>query len=176
MPREFSQAELFIDSAYIREDLKRLGISPLFLPREIIRPLGNLHIDGRYLAVKRTTCYDAVDEQAPTAQDHQCYLDAVSLLPDTRVKLGTVTGRKERRQKGVDTKIVLDMMVAAQSRSIDYIALASGDADFEPVVQEVQRLGPKVLVLAFKRSLSSSLARVSDRVIELPENPDRKWS
>lgn len=176
MAREFWPTQLYIDTAYIREDLKNLGISPWFVPRELTRPLNNLHIDGKNLAIRRTIYYDAIDEQAATSQDHKQHLDKVAILPDTLVKLGRVTGRRERRQKGVDTKMVLDMLVAAQSRVADYIALASGDADFEPVIQEIQRLGPKVLVLAFQRSLASSLAHAADRVIALPENPDRNWA
>jgi uncharacterized LabA/DUF88 family protein len=73
-------------------------------------------------------------------------------------------------------RIGRDMMVAAQTGLFDYLVLASGDADFIPAVQQVQDLGPKVLVLAFQYSLSSDLAREADRVIPLPENPDRDWS
>ena len=176
MAIQLGQTQLYIDAANIREDLKNLGIAPWFGPRELTRPLNNLRIDGRNLAIRRIYFYDAIDEQAATAEEHRQHLHEVGLLPDTIVKLGRVTGKRERRQKGVDTRMVLDMMIAAQSGSVDYVALASGDADFEPVIQEIQRLGPKVLVLAFRRSLASSLAQAAERVIPLEENTDRIWS
>ena len=176
MASEFWQTQIYIDAAYIREDLKNLGIGDWFVPRELTRPLNNLRIDGKRLAIRRTIFYDAIDEQAETAQNQRQHLNKVGLLPDTQVKLGRVTGKRERRQKGVDTKIVLDMLVAAQSGVIDYFALASGDADFEPVIEEIQRLGLKVFVLAFQVSLASSLAQAADRVIPLPENSDRNWN
>ncbi len=176
MASEFGTTQLYIDAAYIREALKNLGIGDLFVPGELIRPLQNQHVDGKRLAVRRTIYYDAIDEQAETAHDQRQHLEKVGLLPDTLVKLGRVTGKRERRQKGVDTKIVLDMLVAAQSGVAEYFALASGDADFEPVIEEIQRLGLKVFVLAFERSLASSLAQAADRVIPLPENSDRNWN
>ena len=103
-------------------------------------------------------------------------MDLIGRLPDTLVRLGTVTGTRNRRQKGVDMRMGRDMMVAAQSGLIGYIAVATGDADFIPAIQQIQDLGPKVLVLAFKSSLSSDLVLEADRVIALPENPDRIWS
>ena len=176
MAREFGQTQLYVGAAYIREELKRLGVSPWFGPRELVRPLENLRIDGRMLAIRRVIFYDAIDERAPTAQEHERYLDQLGRLPGTLVRLGAVTGTRNRRQKGVDMRMGRDMMVAAQSGLIDYIALASGDADFIPAIQQVQDLGPIVLVLAFQSSLSSDLQWEADRVFLLPENSDRIWA
>lgn len=176
--REFGQTQLYVDAAYIREELIRLGINPWFGPTELRRPLNNINnIDGRTLAVRRVIFYDAIDGQAPTAKEHEEYLERLGHINDTLIRLGTVTGRPgNRRQKGVDMRIGRDMVVAAQSGLIDYIALATGDADFIPAIQQVQDLGPKVLILAFQNSLSSDLALEADRVIPLPENPDRNWA
>ena len=73
-------------------------------------------------------------------------------------------------------RIGRDMMVTAQSSLVEYIALATGDADFIPAIQQVQDLGSKVLILAFRSSLSPDLAWEADRVIPLPENSDRIWA
>ena len=175
MPPEFAQCQLYVDAAYIRERLVSLGISPWFGAVELQRPLGNLRIDGRRLSVRRTIFYDAIDGRAPDADEHEKYLDRLGRLDDTLVRLGTVTGTRPRRQKGVDMRIGMDMMVAARSGFIEYIVLAAGDADFIPAVQQVQDLGPKVIVLAFPNSLSPDLVLEADRVIELPTNPDRLW-
>jgi uncharacterized LabA/DUF88 family protein len=176
MPDEVGQAQLYVDAAYVREALKQLGINPWFGPTELRRQLQKLHIDGRRLSIRRIIFYDAVDGLAPTAKDHERHLEELGRLPDVLVRLGTVTGTKNRRQKGVDMRMGRDMMVAAQSSLIDYIVLVSGDADFIPAIQQVQDLGPKVLVLAFHNSLSSELVLEADRVILLPENADRNWA
>ena len=68
-----------------------------------------------------------------------------------------------------------DMMIAAQSNFIEYFAIASGDADFIPVVQQIQDLGPRVLILAFEATMSDDLRMEADRFIALPTNPDRNW-
>ena len=176
MAHEFVQAQLHVDTAYIREELERLSIGPWFGPRELIRPLRNLRIDGRTLSVRRTTFYDAIDDRASTAQKHRDYLDSIGRLPDTLVRLGTVVGARNKRQKTVDMQIGLDMMQAAQSGLVEYVVLASGDADFIPAVQKIQDLGPKVLVLAFESSVSDDLVREVDRFIPLPANSDRVWA
>lgn len=175
MIREFGLAQLFVDAAYIREELKRLGIDPWFGPTELKRPLGNLRIDGKSLAVRRTTFYDAVDDQSVDAARHKENLDKLGHMDDTLIRLGTVLGARNRRQKTVDMRIGLDMVQAARSGLVEYVVLASGDSDFIPAVQQVQDLGPKVLVLAFENSVSQDLVRAADRFISLPTNSDRNW-
>jgi len=91
MAREYWPTQLYIDAAYIREDLKHLGIGNWFVPRELTRPLNNLRIDGKNLVVRRTIYYDAIDEQAETAQDQKQHLDKVGLLPDTLGQWSLVT-------------------------------------------------------------------------------------
>ena len=55
-------------------------------------------------------------------------------------------------------RIGRDMMVAAQSGLIEYFALASGDADFIPAIEQVQDSDPRVIVLAFPGSISGQRA------------------
>ena len=169
------RVQLYVDAANIRAHLKRLGIDPWFGPRELTRPFGNLLMDGKTLTVWRVIFYDAIDEQASTAKQQESYLESLRQLPNTLVRLGTVRGTRNRRQKGVDMRLGTDMVEAARSGFINYIGLASGDADYIPALQQVQDLGPKVLVLAFKSSLSQDLAGEADSVIPLPENRDRSW-
>lgn len=176
MAREVTQSQIYVDSEYIRSDLKKFGIAPWFGPTELKRPIGNIHIDGKTLTVRRVIFYDAIDYAADTAEEHQSYLERLGRLEDTLVRLGTVTGVRNKRQKGVDMRMGRDMVTAARSGFIEYVILASGDADFIPIVEEIQDLGPKVLVLGFSGSMSSDLVLAADRTIELPSNSDRIWA
>jgi len=176
VPRtDFGQAQLYIDTAYIRSNLERLGINPWFGPTELTRPLGNIRIDGGTLAVRRTIFYDAIDPTAEDAEDRVKYVNQLSRLDDTLIRLGTVTGSRPKRQKGVDMRMGRDMIIAAQSNFIEYFVIASGDADFIPAVQQIQDLGPKVLILAFAETTSDDLRMEADRLIELPTNSNRNW-
>ena len=176
MVREFGQTQLYVDTAYIREELKGLGIEPWFGPTELRRPIQNLKIDGKLLTIRRVIFYDAIDEHSPSAEEHENYLDRLCQIEDTLVRLGTVVGRRNKRQKRVDMQMGMDMIRAARSGFIEYIALATGDADFIPAIQEIQDLGPKVLVLAFQSSLSSDLVLEADRCIHLPDDRGRNWA
>ena len=176
MPTQFSTVQVYVDVAYIREDLKGLGIDPWFGPTELHRPLNNLRIDGHNLAIRRTIFYDAIDDESPTVSEHKTYLESLRQLPDTQVWLGTVRGTGPGRQKQVDVRLSGDMEEAARSGRVEYVALAAGDADFIPAVQKIQAIGPKVLVLGFPRSISFDLTGQCDRFIPLPENTDRVWA
>ena len=175
MAKEYASCQLYVDAEYIRNDLARLGLGKWFGTTELIRPLLNLRIDAKELIVRRTIIYDAIDHHASTADEHEEYLRKLGKMNDTVIRLGTVTGTRNKRQKGVDMRIGRDMMVAAKSGFVDYIALASGDADFIPAIQEVQDLGPKVIIVAFEGSLSVDLILESDRHLILPENAGRNW-
>ncbi len=69
MAREFGQTQLYVDTAYIREELQQIGIDPRFGPTELLRPLLNLRIEGKTLAIRRTIFYDAIDHQSSAAQE-----------------------------------------------------------------------------------------------------------
>ncbi len=71
------------------------------------------------------------------------------------------------------------MLSGAFSRLFDAVLLISGDADFVPVVKELQRLGVKVFV-ACGRNPSEDLLRAADRRVmivsetKMPELIDGK--
>ncbi|MCH8897352.1 MAG: NYN domain-containing protein [Chloroflexi bacterium] len=176
MAREYALFQLYIDVEYIRRDLQLMGIGPWFGPGELKRAVTHKPIDGKTPAVRRAIFYDAVDELADDREEHIKHLNELGKEDDTLVRLGVVIGSRNKRQKGVDMQIGRDMMIAAQSGLIEYFALASGDADFIPAIRQVQDLGPRVVVLAFKGSISEDLVSEADRVIYLPTNPDRNWS
>ncbi|MDF5710443.1 MAG: NYN domain-containing protein [Nostoc sp. S4] len=66
---------------------------------------------------------------------------------------------------GDDVKIAVDMI--REVKKGDDVILVSGDGDFIPVIEEVQRRGVKVTVVAKKSMLSEQLSQIADEVIYL---------
>ena len=74
---------------------------------------------------------------------------------------------KSFKTVGDDVKIAVDIIGEVQKG--DDVILVSGDGDFIPVVEEVQRRGVKVTVVAKKSMLSEQLSQVADEVIYLDD-------
>ena len=76
--------------------------------------------------------------------------------------------KQEEHAKGVDVTLTKDMLVHAFNRNYDIAVLVSGDADFVPVVEELQRMGRIVLVSFFQQKkcgMSDALRLASDRFV-----------
>jgi uncharacterized LabA/DUF88 family protein len=82
------------------------------------------------------------------------FFQALARLPNFEVKLGkTVTftddsGRTRTKQKGVDIRLALDIVVRStdKSRTFNKILLITGDSDIEPAVELVVRSGVDVIL------------------------------
>lgn len=69
-----------------------------------------------------------------------------------------------------DIGIAMDMIELAHK--LDTLILVSGDGDFVPLVQHLQRaLGCRVEVIAFGKSANKKLKEETDQFIDLDENP-----
>ena len=163
----------YVDGQYIRAELRDMGVSDEFDPRI---PAGLVVAEriGRTVPVlTRTFYYDAVDTQAPPAdQDRQrAYLDKLQLLPDVHVVRGEVARGGRREQKGVDVQLAVDALRAAAAGNVQMIAILSGDGDFAPLARAIRETGPHVVVIAFPRSLSTSLRQEADRFIAFDQPP-----
>ena len=75
--------------------------------------------------------------------------------------------KKGFSNKSADINITIDALRHAYNRSVDRIAILSGDGDFEPVVREVMRHGVQVIVGAFSNGLNPILPRVADGFLDL---------
>lgn len=69
---------------------------------------------------------------------------------------------KNRRAKGVDIQLTVDILTHAYQNNCDTIYLMSGDGDYVPVLAEVQRLGKQVFISAFSSGLSPRLRQMAD--------------
>lgn len=78
--------------------------------------------------------------------------------------------KKEKRStktKSVDINLVTDILRYAHSRSVDQVVVVSGDGDFIPVYEEVQRLGITVTVMAFSNGLNKFIKPRVDSFFDL---------
>jgi uncharacterized LabA/DUF88 family protein len=75
-------------------------------------------------------------------------------------------------EKGVDVAIALDMMVSGIENRFDVVLLVSGDADFIPVVEALDKKGKTVEVAQFSNVISWHLRKSVRRVHELDSHFD----
>jgi uncharacterized LabA/DUF88 family protein len=86
---------------------------------------------------------------------------------DLKLRLGHIRG-EQRRQKGVDTLLVRDLIVLAQERSISDAVLITGDEDMREAVAYAQERGVRVhLVVADGSPPSWTLRQEADTVTTL---------
>jgi len=74
---------------------------------------------------------------------------------------------RSRGAKGVDIALATDLLSNAHRNNFDVAILASGDGDFLPVVEEVQRLGKAVYLLSIGDEVNPGLLLASDRSRDL---------
>ena len=76
----------------------------------------------------------------------------------------------DRRQKGVDTLIALDMVRLAGRSAFSVAVLVAGDRDLAEVVRTVQDFGIRVIIATPNRkSVAAELAQLADSVICISE-------
>ncbi|MCP4250099.1 MAG: NYN domain-containing protein [bacterium] len=90
-----------------------------------------------------------------------------SLLPNSVTPCVFKKDTKSRTGKGVDIKLCVDVLGHVYRGNTDAILLMSGDGDYEPLIEEVQRAGVQVFLSAFSSGLNSKLRQVVDSLYEL---------
>lgn len=128
----------------------------------MLKEIASEHAPGKL--VLRTYWYDAAKNATPTPSHL-----ALWSVPGVQLRLGRLT---LSGQKGVDSKIVRDLMVLARNRAMDAAYLLAGDDDLCEGVQEAQELGVKVTLIGVEsiagtKNQSSNLVRTADDLIIL---------
>lgn len=78
------------------------------------------------------------------------------------------TFKTERKQKGVDTLLALDLVRLAGRKVFDVAVLISGDRDLAEAVRAAQDLGTQVLVATpNRRSVARKLSELADDIMDL---------
>ena len=98
--------------------------------------IGERHSKFKHL---RTYWYDAAPNAQPTPAHY-----ALGFLPGVKLRLGRLTATG---QKGVDSRIVRDLIVLSRDRAISAAYVLSGDEDIREGVAEAQDQGVSVFLL-----------------------------
>lgn len=69
------------------------------------------------------------------------------------------------KEKGVDTRIVADLVVAACDRKIKTAIIASSDSDLQPAIKEAGHRGVEQIYLGFEIDPNKGLTYTTDRTI-----------
>lgn len=73
---------------------------------------------------------------------------------------------KKTIQKGnFDVKLAIDIVL--KEKEYDIAVLASGDSDFEPVVEHLQKIKKKIIVVSARGHISRELARKANKYLPL---------
>lgn len=97
---------------------------------------------------------------------------ALALLDDVQLRAGIVNGAGV--QKGVDSKILTDMIELSQNKAITEALLVTGDGDLAAGIEMAQKHGVRVAVLGIEdttkhivHSQSFEITSLADRVIRI---------
>lgn len=162
----------FVDGGYLRKVAEEHSL-PLVDPHNLVENVVSRqgYSFDKSTRLVRVIYYDArPDNESEIPEELERYWDAIELLADTHLGFGSLRGKSRKRpprQKAVDTLLAVDMLVGAFTENYSVAVLVSGDADFVPVIKEVQRRGPTVIVAAERKTASTELIQAADRFTEL---------
>jgi uncharacterized LabA/DUF88 family protein len=97
---------------------------------------------------------------------------AIIAVEDVQFRAGTINGKGQ--QKGVDSRIVTDLVELASNRAICDAMLVTGDGDLAIGIELAQRRGVRVAVLGLEdltvgvyHSQSSEVTNIADRIVRI---------
>ena len=126
---------------------------------EVVATLGTMITQQLDQPVHRQYWYDGIPDSGP----HR-YQRALRSCAGVQLRTGQLIEWGERRtQKGVDTRLVADLVVSATREQFSDFVLVSGDADMIPGVEEAADFGVRVHLYGFGwDSMSSALRHACD--------------
>lgn len=126
---------------------------------EVVATLGGMITQQLGQPVHRQYWYDGIPDSGP----HR-YLRSLRSCSGVQLRTGQLIEWGERRtQKGVDTRLVADLVINATRGTFTDFVLVSGDADMIPGVQEAADMGVRVHLYGFGwDSMSSALRHACD--------------
>ncbi|WP_066528002.1 NYN domain-containing protein [Corynebacterium bouchesdurhonense] len=126
---------------------------------EVVATLGGMITQQLGQPVHRQYWYDGIPDSGP----HR-YQRSLRSCSGVQLRTGQLIEWGERRtQKGVDTRLVADLVINATRGTFTDFVLVSGDADMIPGVQEAADMGVRVHLYGFGwDSMSSALRHACD--------------
>ena len=136
---------------------------------EVVATLRDMITQQLHQPVHRQFWYDGIPESGP----HR-YQRALRTCDGVQLRTGQLIEWGERRtQKGVDTRLVADIVVNAIRGQYSDFVLVSGDADMIPGVEEATANGARVHLYGFGwDSMSSALRHACDTTTILDPRED----
>jgi uncharacterized LabA/DUF88 family protein len=142
---------LFIDGGCLHATVKAMN-KEIFGDKDAYQPLISAVASGGY---DKVFYYDAIpgrdhgENQAAyetrVQPEHERF-EEIRALDRVHVTLGQIVGEKNKRQKGVDVALAVDMMSHAYRGIISKATLFAGDADFVPLVTALVNVGLHVTI------------------------------
>ncbi len=163
-PKEY----IYIDGAYLHRYCDP-AFKSLFGVRASIDFGGLLRrLDGI-----RAFYYDCLEEEPRSTEGESALesriqpqrerIDRIEATEYYRVRLGTLKGAKNLRQKEVDVRLAVDMLTDAFEGRADHFTLVAGDLDFRPVLESLTRLGKHTRLVYYPQHCASELKASVDR-------------
>jgi hypothetical protein len=129
---------------------------------------GHVRSRGEDWPLLRTYWYDASVGGTPSPEH-----DRIAALPGLKLRLGRLV---RGSQKGVDSRIVRDLIVLARDRVVRAAYLIAGDEDVREGVAEAQDNGVRVVLLGIEgMSPSYTLVQEVDEHSVLPRSFWKPW-
>lgn len=129
--------------------------------------------DAEGLTLLRLYWYDASANGSPEFEQRQ-----VARLPRVKIRLGRLVEDRRSgglKQKGVDSRIVLDLVKLAYDRAVATAYLLAGDEDLVEGMKMAQETGVRVILLDIPGgSISYQLLQEADDVVRLDEETLRR--
>mgnify|MGYP001301548380 CR=1 FL=1 len=134
----------------------------------------SLALAGPERQLIRTYYYNAVFDAAQfpdKAKSQQSFLDSLDRTPFLDLRLGRIVQNREghRVEKGVDVRMVSDMVYYAARNFFDTAVVVTEDQDFAPAVALVKEFGKHVELAVFPDAQNKEMVRVADRVLNLED-------
>ena len=136
---------------------------------EVVASLGTMICQQLNQPIHRQLWYDGIPDSGP----HR-YQRALRTCDGVQLRTGQLIEWGDRRtQKGVDTRLVADLVVNATRGQFTDFVLVSGDADMIPGVEEATASGMRVHLYGFGwDSMSSALRHACDTTTILDPRED----
>ncbi len=136
---------------------------------EVVNTMGAMIENQLHQKIQRQYWYDGIPDTGP----HR-YQRALRTCDGVQLRTGQLIEWGDRRtQKGVDTRLVADMIVSSMKGQVTDFVLVSGDADMIPGVEEAVLNGVRVHLYGFGwDSMSSALRHACDTTTILDPRED----
>ncbi|MEX0656854.1 MAG: NYN domain-containing protein [Nitrosopumilaceae archaeon] len=167
----------FIDGGYLREQCKRKIKTDTInfnILRDRLEGSFTANCRGKYSGdLTRVYYYDAmVDHSDPEYDEQNKWFSKIKSINGFEVRLGRLvrTGQNKNgpfKQKGVDTKLAIDMISKAYQGQYDFALLLAGDNDFLDLVEAVKDSNRRVYGFYFIDNVSKELLDSFDQKIPI---------